>query len=254
MANDSVTLFLEGSPTLDDYTAALSSLQELLQAIAAEVAGSASIEWRLEALEASSALTQVRGVSDDMGAVENVTDSYLEVGRQLYAGGQLRPQYSRPAERIVGLLNPNVIAVRFETDRDDVTLSIGDGELAKIIAMPRRQGAPQGQPGTVEGRIETMSRRGGLRFVLFDLVYDKAVTCYLQAGQEDLMLGSWGKLAVVEGIVKRDPVSGRPTTVRQVSSLRVVSETEPGKWKQARGVLPASEERAEDAIRRIRDA
>src|SRR5690606_8099939 len=78
--------------------------------------------------------------------------------------------------------------------------------------------------GGVRGRIESMSRRGRLQFTLYDALTDRGVQCYLAAGMEDAMREVWGKLAIVEGIVHRDPVYGRPITVREVRGITIIPE------------------------------
>jgi hypothetical protein len=250
MANDSVTLFLEGTPTIDDYAIALGGLRELLAAIAAKADSKIQIEWRLEALEMSSALTTVRGFADDMSVVEQASADYLDVGRSLYAGVQIDPQLSPAVEKIVGVLNGRVPSVRFENDEDDFIITTDSGRLADIVPLKKPL---EPQLGAVEGRVETVSRRSGLRFVLFDQTFDKAVTCYLSAGQEELMRNVWGQRAIVEGRVKRDPVSGRPVTVRQIAAVKILPEGEIGAWRRAQGIQPDSEP-SELRIRRIRDA
>jgi len=249
VANDSVTLFLEGSPTLDDYVQALSGLRGLLNAISQEVLKGTQIEWRIDALEASSALASFRGETADVALVEQAADVYLGVGRALKAGESVAPPYRRSVKMIRDVLTDRVPSVRFETAQDDVTVSLA--QQAQVIPFPQRE--PEAQFGAVEGRIQTLSRRGSLRFILFDLVHDKAVTCYLAPDQEGLMLDVWGRLAIVEGVVKRDPVSGRPTTVRHVTDVVLTPERERGEWRSARGVQP-SDEASETRIRRIRDA
>lgn len=250
MANDSVTLYLDGTPSIDDYALALEGLRDLLDAIASRSGSSAKIEWRLETLEVSSALTRVRGISEDMAAVEQASAEYLEVGRSLYVGGQIDPALSPAVGKIVGVINGRVPSVRFETDVDDFIISNDSKPLAEVV--PLRQPFPP-QLGAIEGRVETVSRRSGLRFVLFDQTFDKAVSCYLAAGQEELMRNVWGQIAVVEGRVKRDPISGRPVTIRNISNVEVMPERKPGAWRDAAGVQPDGEA-SELRIRRIRDA
>ena len=76
--------------------------------------------------------------------------------------------------------------------------------------------------GGVTGRIQTLSSRGGLRFTLFDTLFDRAVSCYLAEGQEELMRDVWGRMAVVEGLVTRDRATGRPQVIRSVRGVTVV--------------------------------
>ena len=90
----------------------------------------------------------------------------------------------------------------------------------------------------MEGRIETVTRRKGLRFTLYDSLDDKAVSCYLEDGQEKLMRGAWGRRALVEGWVSRDPATGRPLTIRRVSHVELLPDVESGGYRRARGVVP----------------
>jgi hypothetical protein len=252
VANDSVTLFLDGAPTLDDYAHALDALRALLSAITERVAGPISVEWRVDTLEASSALTTLRGEAENMAVVEEAAATYLDVGRKLAQRQEVDAHYQRSTNMLLTVLTARVPSLRIETDLDDVTITLPTDQLADVVQL-RPTPQQKAQIGAVEGRIETMSRRRGLRFVLFDSAFDKAVTCYLDPGQEDLMRDAWGRLAIIEGMVKRDPTSGRPTTVRQVTAVHLLDEGERGGWRRARGAQPDAEP-SEDRIRRIRDA
>ena len=91
--------------------------------------------------------------------------------------------------------------------------------------------------GGVTGRIQTLSSQGGLRFTLFDTFFDRAVSCYLAEGQEELMRDVWGRMAVVEGLVTRDRATGRPQVIRSVRGVTVVRDAEPDAYLASRGVL-----------------
>jgi len=85
---------------------------------------------------------------------------------------------------------------------------------------------------------------------------DKAVSCYFAEGKQELILGMWGKLATVEGTVYRDPLSGRPLSIRQVSNITPLPEPRSRfEYQDAMGVAPSLNNLSpEEAIRRIRDA
>lgn len=91
--------------------------------------------------------------------------------------------------------------------------------------------------GGIQGRVQTLTNRGGLRFHLYDLLNDRSVSCYLEEGQEDIMRDVWGQLAVVEGWVHRDPVTGRPMSIRKVRNVSPVSEVATDRYREARGVV-----------------
>lgn len=52
----------------------------------------------------------------------------------------------------------------------------------------------------IEGVVQTLTSRRGLRFTLFDSLHDQAVSCYLEDGQEELMRGVWGRRAKAKRI------------------------------------------------------
>lgn len=113
-----------------------------------------------------------------------------------------------------------------------VRLETAEGEATIQSAEARTSGPPLVKSyGAVTGRVQTLSNRNGLRFTLYDLIHDKAISCYLALGQEELMRGLWGRLATVEGTVSRDRVARRAVAVRQVSKVVPKVEVEPGSYK-----------------------
>lgn len=251
MANESVTLYLDGTPTIGEFATAMAGMRDLIAAIEKQVAPNAAIEWRIDSLVASSALASVRGESADMSAVGLVADTYVGVSKDARRGRQLDSAYVAPMASITGLLGERIPNVRFENDQEDETFTAGEN-LAEIIQLWPAQDTPE--LGAVEGKIETVSSHNGLRFVLYDLNFRKAVTCYLAPGSEDLMIDMWGKLAIVEGVVKRDAGTGRPLVIRQVSDVTQVKEGNLGDWRRSIGVLPKSSLSSEERVRRMRDA
>jgi len=251
MEKATVTLALEGRPTLADYAAALAHFRDLIDASSAD----APITWEIDGLDMSTTITTAIGITEDSEALHRVTDDWLNIGRQLRDLGSVsNPQFAPAANGLAGLLNGRVPSLRFETEQDDVTVRSSEA-LAAAPEPPRL--VDRGPTlGAVEGRVQTLSNRGNLRFTLWDLAFDKAVSCYLRAGQEDMMRDAWGQLVVVEGLVKRDSVSGRPISVRQVSNVKPRAEGRPGAWREAAGLLRAvgDGEPSEVTIRRLRDA
>lgn len=256
MASDTVTLVLDGNPTLDDLTAALDGLRELLRGLGEQVASDKPVTWVVEGLERGSAVGTFLGSGQTPEIVHEVTRRYLDVGNALVEHDQTwltqSPSLRRGTDKIIGVLNGRVPAVRFETADDDVTISSAPTPAADLPARETSSGAY----GAVVGRVQTLTNRGGLRFTLYDRLYDRAVSCYLQDGQQDIMRDVWDKLALVQGWVKRDSRTGRPTSIRQVRAVIPREEGEIGDWRDAAGALAVGlgGEPAEVTIRRLRDA
>ena len=91
---------------------------------------------------------------------------------------------------------------------------------------------------------------------MYDTLDDRAIACYLNPGEEDRIQMLWGRRAIVEGEIRRDPWSGRPTVIRQITDVVPLPERGPDDWQAARSALAEvwDGEPAEEAIRRIRDA
>jgi hypothetical protein len=250
MPDTTVTLALEGEVPLKVFAQAIDGFSSLVTPLSEELGHGARIDWTIESLESGSALATAAGVSDAPGAVERVVHAYLEVGEaeQRHTPVPYSAKVKRAADRIATVLNGKITAVRFETAVGEATIyshaeAGGEHRLLKGF-------------GAVTGRVQTLSSRGGLRFTLFDLLNDRAVSCYLEPNHEEVMRGVWGKVATVEGWVTRDGRTGRPLSVRRIGRVKPQLEVEPGSYRGAAGAIPSKpgSVTAEAAVRQLRDA
>lgn len=253
---DTVTLALQGEVTLDAFSRAVLHFSRLVDGLSADVAAPETLRWVITELEAGSAIMTARGVGD-AAAAASVSTAYIGVGKALERGdpASLPERIRDEARALIAVIDGGVEAVRFETAEADATIR----SLEEAFATSGALEAPAPQPvayGGVTGRVHTLSSRGGLRFTLYDTLFDRAVSCYLDEGQEEIMRDVWGRMAVVEGLVTRDRVTGRPQVIRGVRGVTVVHEAEPDAYLRSRGVLqrdPAGGT-PEDAIRELRSA
>jgi hypothetical protein len=156
-----------------------------------------------------------------------------------------------PDHKLCGLMNGRITSIRVETRRLDAEVFSSHkqsirGESDSVTSF-----------GAVRGRIQSLTSRGTLRFTLYDAEDDHAISCYLREGSEDVMGTAWGKLAFVEGIIRRDSRSGKVSTVRDVSQdgVQVVQDEGIFHWRDATGCAPAVKGSisAEEAVRRGRE-
>lgn len=250
MAKDTITLILNGQVTIRHFASAISNLEVLVQALSTELGVAEQIEWIIHDLQISSAMVTTRGESDVIEKAERVVEAYTSVGRALQSG--TRPNFSeqviKAASAITNILDKQVTSIRFETADSDITISDrADIMIASVIVKSY---------GAVEGRVQTLTNRRGLRFNLYDTLHDRSVSCYLQEGKEELIREVWGKRAIIEGEITREQVSGRPIAIRQIKRIRILSELEKGSYLEARGVAPRKygAPMPEEVIRRLRNA
>lgn len=261
MADDSLTLALAGDDIpLGDFAVAVSRFRGLVDALTAEVAGDSDIEWVLTALDYSSAETTVRGrttMADAGEQVQRVIRAYEDVGDAALRGAPI-PYSSKVAGEVVALtslVNGRIKSIRLVTAEREITLLTPQPAQLSAATVALTPGGG-GSYGAVEGRVQTLTNRGALRFTLYDTLNDRAVACYLAEGREDMMRDVWGKRAIVEGWVQRDPLTGRALSVRRVSEITVLPENEAGSYRAARGILPLrpGDLLPEVMVRRLRDA
>lgn len=257
--SDTVTLALQGTVSLSEFSAAVTRFNALIAALAAET-NVEGVEWQIDALEYSSAITTARGVpvnGTDPASIERVAHAYLEVGEALEHGETIpfRQPVQKEARGLTELLKESaeIEAVRFETAEADVIIREPTTEQRPDLKLAEAKTEPS--YGSVTGRVQTLSSRNALRFVVYDHIHDRAVSCYLVKGRESMMRQMWDRVATVEGWVSRDPVTGRPLTVRRVSSVTPLIEVEPWEYQRARGAIPRSQGdlSPEAEIRRLRD-
>jgi len=249
MPATTMTLALDGEVPLDLFARAVESWHDLVSALTEEV-DHAGIRWIVDELESGSAIATIRGEATDLAAVERVVVAYDAVGEALERGADVpgSARARKAARGITAVLNGKITSIRFETPNRESFISSTVGKPPRAVLLRSK--------GAIEGRVQTLSSRHALRFTLYDSVYDHAVTCYLQEGREEIMRDTWNRRAIVEGMVSRDPVTGRPVSVRQVENVTPIAEVEPGGFRRARGALKTrpDDPLPEEMIRRLRDA
>jgi hypothetical protein len=282
MPSDTITLVLNGNVFVEDLAVAVSGWLELMQAVGDEVEGGAGVRWVVDELSAGSFFGTLRARYEPQQAdsVAVMVREYAEIGRAAKLRQLARFSYriQAAATRIVSVIDhaesngrQGVDSVRFETDVDDTEIfsaRFGDLEPSPQVSLStesiatkdvfsvRHPDTLRGSYGAVRGRVESMTRRNQLRFTLYEVNTDRAVSCYLQPGSEPLMREAWGQMALVEGVVRRDPETGLATTVRKIRNVTVIPQGDRDAYKLALGCAPArpGSPSPEAAIRRLRDA
>ncbi len=254
MPNDLATIALNGEVDLSDFSKAIVYFDKLMSALASEVAKSAKIHWHLESLEVSSAFATVRASSevDNDKAVDEVLKAYEAVGHNAQRGVESRfgSRVNSATRGLCSLINGKINSIRFETLNADFDVLSPFGD--RVVGVESSQ--PMETIGAVQGRVQSISNRGALRFTLYDAIDDHAVSCYLREGMESKMRESWGKLCLVSGVVRRSQ-SGRVSTVRDVAKVEQLPEVTRTAWRAAIGCAPPvpGSISIESAIRRGRD-
>ncbi len=255
MPHDTITLELEGEVYLEDFVKALRELRSLINGLSKDVAGGAKLDWSVDYLEGGSAVATLRGVAtdeDERRQVEEIVRAYGEVGRALEMGTEI--QYSRPvakaAHEIASILNGRIGEILFQTDITEARITSPDD------SADRRTATGFYAYGAIQGKLNTLSSRRGLRFVLYD-TFGNAVCCYIPEADERMrerMRKAWDEFVIVEGKVHRD-ATGKPVSISDITDVIIRESGGPDDYRSAMGAIQAAPDAPppEETIRRLRD-
>ena len=248
MSKTTLTFELGGRVELKEFEEGI----RLFTRLVSNLTPRTGVTWVVEDLQPGSARVTLRGEADDPAKVERVIDEYEEVGSAL-------SRYEVPHHPRKGVVQAAGAVAAFAVDREYVRLGTPDLDYViygKGAAEDEIPVSSSVSVGAITGRVQTLSNRSGLRFNLYDNVHDAAVACYLGPGQEEIMREAWGNRATVVGRISRDPMTGKPISIRDIRKVELLNDGAPGSYRHARGAVPwePGDILPEEAIRLLRDA
>ena len=250
MNPNTITLALGGDIPFEQFAQTMERFHRLIDLLTEDMGRDARISWIVDDLSIGSAVVSIRGESEQEEAVERVTRAYAVIGESLEHDQPIpySPLIVEAAKSLTKVLDGHITSIQFEAagSVSTITSTVPVEQAAGLI----------GAYGSIEGRVETLTSRRGLGFTLYDLLHDRAIRCHPEPDQAGIVRDAWDRRAIVSGWVRRDPASGRPVMINPVQSIELVPEVEPGAYRLARAVLPASggDEPSHIVIRRLRDA
>lgn len=249
MANNKITLKLDGIVPLDLYGKAVTDFAALVADLTEEIVGVNGVQWTVTELDSGSAFVEVTGYAVE--EAERVATGYGVVGNALQTG-QMIP-YSekvvRDAIELTSILNGKITRISLG-DANEVK-----GVVQKKIELKQQHKLDIRDFGVVEGIVHTVSDAKGVVIGLYDDIFDKRIECFLSVSRVEEARDIWRKRVRIFGMIKRDPDTGRAIDVRNVTSIEPADDKTEGGFLRARGVLHWEEgdEPPEVAIRRTRD-
>jgi hypothetical protein len=255
---------LDGTVSLRRWTAVLSAWHKSLSEISKEVGQDKVLSISIDGLTYGSAITEVSAEFDTELAAVQFTQTYDSLSRGLRNGNII--DFPVPLQKFGKKL---IDAAKIDNG-DGFILSSETGDFAvsldsKIARLDVLRAAPDQAVayGSVSGRLQSLSSRGSLRVVVFDEINDKAVRCTITSDQHERVRKLWDQHVTVHGLVNRDPITGRPLSVKNITSIdpsepHVTEDDDNDKfaWTKARGALKHvhPELSSEELIRMVRDA
>lgn len=249
---DTLTLILNGDIPLDLFAQAVTHFSEMVGSLSDEVADEQPIGWEIEHLHAGSAVIAVAARSDDIEAVDRIVRAYDEIGEALSRREPVpfSPTVATHAYGLAGLINGKITSLSMGTRLR--TLKVTE-PAANDVTQPEKERRRPAY-GELRGEVGAIIRRPRMQITVYDQLFDRGVPCYLADGWQERVNNLLGKQVAVIGLLYRDPVTDRPTKLREIVSINILPAPS-GDFRRARGVIPwqPGDEPAESTIRRLRD-
>jgi hypothetical protein len=236
---NSVTLDFDGPiVTPDTFRRLVSAFVDLLTAVTDKAAGNGKkTVWDMT-VSTGSRLFIARAVADQQttATTRRVLTAIPNGLKKLEKGSADVPAYFdqralRAARELASIPKQRKLTyVRFHAEGPSITVSQRSADTA-IKLLGQHQAL-----GSVEGKLQTLSERGSLQFVVFDDLYENGVNCFIDEELMDQAKDAFRKRVSVTGMIQYDQES-RPVSIR-VDTIKVfkdVSELPP--IKNLRGIF-----------------
>jgi hypothetical protein len=224
--------------TPDTFRRLVSAFVDLLNSVTEKAAGTGRRAiWNMVVSEGSRLLTATAVADRTTESVaEKVVRAIPDGLRRLEKGTPAPPTYFdqralRAARELASIPKERKLTyVQFRAVGSSVSISERAAEtVVKLLGQHQAL-------GTVEGKLQTISDRQTLQFVVFDSLYDKGVNCFMGEAIMEQAMQAFRKRVAVTGMVQYDQ-EGQPVSIR-VDAIQVfkdVSELPP--IKDLRGIL-----------------
>lgn len=214
----------------------------------------------IEDLTSGSALVTSSIMFDAEGPARQFTSDFTKVGAVARGDNVVAfPKgLQEAANRLRSVAAADTSGITIASEADDVLILPSTDMLDEHVASPRLASPSPSMEtyGALRGKLQSVSSRSGLKVVLYDDLFDKAVRCSLTEEQHETVRELWDKHVIVEGLIRRDSETGRPLSISNIWAIREdVRGLASQAWANAYGVLSGVEPEVpvEESIRKVRN-
>lgn len=202
----------------DAFKRAVNAFVELIKAVSDEVVGDGKkIQWDMSVEKGSCKLIASPVPDAETTRASGLVLRVMPDGlRQLERGTTTSPQFFddralRAAKELAAVkdgISNGVDYIKIQS----IGKACDVGERT-INSTSRLLGGQHQALGSIEGKLQTISDRGTLQFVVYDALFDKGVNCFMDDKIVDRAIKAWRKRVAVSGMVQYDK-EGRPVSIR----------------------------------------
>ncbi len=223
---EEIALRLDGALiTPEEFRKAVGAFVDLLLQISEDIAqGGKKPVWSMSVRKGSSIFV-ARPVPDTetKRSAKETIKSFRSGIAQLDRGMRNVPHFSNKALQAASTL----ASLRARQGISVIEITSPSGKPVpvreKIVdVVSRTIGVQKQEYGSIEGKLQTISERGGFQFVVWDALADRPINCFIPENKFQEAYAAFRKRVSVSGMVQHDR-DGKPTSIK-VDSIRVFRE------------------------------
>jgi hypothetical protein len=211
---DTLVLHLDGRIPSRQFRQAVGAFLDFVEEVTVETAGGPNaIRWIISVRPGSINLAADPEPVQRRAPVKTVLRS-VSGGVRLLARRPQRPRHftTRALRRLRALTE---VVDGLHVTKAEISTAAGVVPLSGALAsnLDRLLSTPVKDYGSVEGKLQTLSERGGFHFAVFDQLTDDGIRCEIPQERSAEAWRAFGKRVAVSGEVKYDR-GGMPVSIR----------------------------------------
>ncbi len=145
--------------------------------------------------------------------------------------GETAIRYARDLSEVVGTDPKEDVSVRLWADRRPISVTRQTALSTEAFVAGHYE-----DHGSVDGRLQTVTERGAMRFIVYDSLTDKGINCFLGPNQADEAVRNWRKRVEVYGRItyRRD---GTPVSIKVEDIVPFPEPEDIPDFRSVRGIL-----------------
>jgi hypothetical protein len=236
-----LSLDLRGELPAEKFERAISAFFTLIREVTNQaLAAKQKIRWTVTVRSGSAIVNAIPHYTQDTeGQAMEILRAVPSGVRSLESGSEEMPKlFTRDAAKAVrtlgrlrGLTVTDLTGVRIRSDTEKSFVTTKSVAAVDTLIAGQRQ-----DYGAIEGKMQTITERGGFRFVVYDSLHDHRIDCFIEEELMEEAVRNFSKRVRVSGLVQYDR-EGDPVSIKVTDIYAFRPNNELPSVKEMRGIF-----------------
>lgn len=236
-----LTLEIDGQRvTPEKFLRSVRSFFTVVTEVTAKLAGkkTGGIQWRVVVKEGSNLVGVEPQPGFDRAILGHVVTAISEGVTGIERSPEMPRHFSERAVKslreladVVGTTEDDDTVVRIWTKKKPIQLT-----HKSVAHVSQMFASEQEDHGSIEGKLQTVTERGGLQFVVYEPLWDQPVRCRIPEELTERAITSFGKRVEVYGLIKYRK-DGKPLSIQVDDIVTFPAKDEIPSFRDVHGIL-----------------